>query len=215
MITIRCTRSRGPRGFFCLQDVCRGPVNVAVIQLDESHGNQSRLGVDNDSPFSITLSRSRIFGLRDVVAARLRVRSRCNSLETVVCRSSAVVFSPLDYPDSGPIREYAADANQLYIRTVGRTPRSLFAGDTFENVDETQTFFFAVAPSSDTVIGPLSEQDFATQFGNLDSFNWKQPRHPLQYIVFAILGSCVLIPFAIIGALIWFIFRKRKPADAG
>ena len=30
-ITIRCTRSRGPRGFFCLQDVRRGPVNVAVI----------------------------------------------------------------------------------------------------------------------------------------------------------------------------------------
>ena len=32
VITIRCTRSRGPRGFFCLQDVCRGPVNVDVIQ---------------------------------------------------------------------------------------------------------------------------------------------------------------------------------------
>ena len=34
MITIRCTRSRGPRGFFCLQDVRRGPVNVAVITLN-------------------------------------------------------------------------------------------------------------------------------------------------------------------------------------
>ena len=33
MIIIRCTRSRGPRGFFCLQDVRRGPVNVAVITL--------------------------------------------------------------------------------------------------------------------------------------------------------------------------------------
>ena len=31
MITIRCTRSRGPRGFFCLQVFRRGPVNVAVI----------------------------------------------------------------------------------------------------------------------------------------------------------------------------------------
>ena len=30
-ITIRCTRSRGPRDFFCLQDIRRGPVNVAVI----------------------------------------------------------------------------------------------------------------------------------------------------------------------------------------
>ena len=29
---MRCTRRRGPRGFFCLHDVCRGPVNVAVIQ---------------------------------------------------------------------------------------------------------------------------------------------------------------------------------------
>ena len=33
VITIRCTRSRGPRGFFCLQDVRRGPVNVDVIRL--------------------------------------------------------------------------------------------------------------------------------------------------------------------------------------
>ena len=33
VITIRCTRSRGPRGFFCLRGVCRGPVNVAVIPL--------------------------------------------------------------------------------------------------------------------------------------------------------------------------------------
>ena len=32
-ITIRCTRSRGPRGFFCLQVFRRGPVNVAVIPL--------------------------------------------------------------------------------------------------------------------------------------------------------------------------------------
>ena len=32
-ITIRCTRSRGPSGFFCLQDFRRGPVNVAVIGL--------------------------------------------------------------------------------------------------------------------------------------------------------------------------------------
>ena len=30
-ITIRCTRSRGPRGSFCLHDVRRGPVNVAVM----------------------------------------------------------------------------------------------------------------------------------------------------------------------------------------
>ena len=33
-ITIRCTRSRGPRGFFCLQVVRRGPVIVAVIPLE-------------------------------------------------------------------------------------------------------------------------------------------------------------------------------------
>ena len=34
MITIRCTRSRGPRVFFCLHDFRRGPVNVAVIPLN-------------------------------------------------------------------------------------------------------------------------------------------------------------------------------------
>ena len=30
---MRCTRNRGPRGFFCLQVDRRGPVNVAVITL--------------------------------------------------------------------------------------------------------------------------------------------------------------------------------------
>ena len=35
VITIRCTRSRGPRDFFCLQDIRRGPVNVAVITLNQ------------------------------------------------------------------------------------------------------------------------------------------------------------------------------------
>ena len=39
-ITIRCTRNRGPRGFFCLQDVRRGPVNVAVIGLSQSEFRQ-------------------------------------------------------------------------------------------------------------------------------------------------------------------------------
>ena len=40
MITIRCTRSRGPRGFGN-NDVCRGPVNVAVIRLNGSHRENS------------------------------------------------------------------------------------------------------------------------------------------------------------------------------
>ena len=35
MITIRCTRSRGPRGFFCLHVFRRGPVNVDVIPLNQ------------------------------------------------------------------------------------------------------------------------------------------------------------------------------------
>ena len=34
VITIRCTRSRGPRGVFCLQVDRRGPVIVAVIPLN-------------------------------------------------------------------------------------------------------------------------------------------------------------------------------------
>ncbi len=34
-ITIRCTRSRGPRGFFCLHDFRRGPVNVDGIGLSD------------------------------------------------------------------------------------------------------------------------------------------------------------------------------------
>ena len=47
-ITIRCTRSRGPRGFFCLQVNRRGPVNVDVIRLI------SMYSVSNESPIRFT-----------------------------------------------------------------------------------------------------------------------------------------------------------------
>ena len=42
MITMGCTRSRGPRGFFCLQDVRRGPVNVDVIMPGKTTFLESR-----------------------------------------------------------------------------------------------------------------------------------------------------------------------------
>ena len=38
VITTRCTRSRGPRGFFCLQVVRRGPVIVDVIRASRIDG---------------------------------------------------------------------------------------------------------------------------------------------------------------------------------
>jgi len=41
VITIRCTRSRGPRGFFCLQVNRRGPVIVDVITLNPQDKNPS------------------------------------------------------------------------------------------------------------------------------------------------------------------------------
>ena len=39
VITIRCTRSRGPRGFFCLQVDRRGPVIVDVMRLNKQMAN--------------------------------------------------------------------------------------------------------------------------------------------------------------------------------
>ena len=41
VITISCTRSRGPRGFSCLQDFRRGPVNVDVIIAKQKQSNRS------------------------------------------------------------------------------------------------------------------------------------------------------------------------------
>ena len=43
MITIRCTWSRGPRGFFCLQVVRRGPVIVDVVPLGFIHTMFTRI----------------------------------------------------------------------------------------------------------------------------------------------------------------------------
>ena len=51
VITIRCTRSRGPRGFFCLQVVRRGPVNVDVIRLDQRR-RISQMPTRSTNPYS-------------------------------------------------------------------------------------------------------------------------------------------------------------------
>ena len=57
VITIRCTRSRGPRGFFCLQVDRRGPVIVDVIHLafccssDTGHFHWRHKLSDGDTDF--------------------------------------------------------------------------------------------------------------------------------------------------------------------
>ena len=54
---MRCTRSRGPRGFFCLQVVRRGPVNAAVIPLRQIPFVQLEIQMKNKTKHvTITLS---------------------------------------------------------------------------------------------------------------------------------------------------------------
>ena len=55
-ITIRCTLSRGPRGFFCLHDVRRGPVNVAVIGLGADRALSDNTCLHGEDEWSLILS---------------------------------------------------------------------------------------------------------------------------------------------------------------
>ncbi len=83
-ITIRCTRSRGPRGFFCLQDFRRGPVIVVVIRLRYSSATLRRCHVYPNSTASPSTSTS---------ATTIR---RISTRSTVIPRRSSK-FAPVLY----------------------------------------------------------------------------------------------------------------------
>lgn len=150
---------------------------------------------------------------------------RANSLDVSLVRadSASLIYTPRDFPSAGPIVGYEVTPTHILLRTVGRKPRQLFAGDTFEDVDDSQEFYFLVDKADDRLTGPLTNTDFFNQaiVRQHGSPQWIAPTHPrpeelreLQWLVLGygvvLFGGPVLL-LLFFGVLIWWILR-RAPA---
>jgi hypothetical protein len=71
-----------------------------------------------------------------------------NNLDVDLSRTGgSLVYFHGDYPGVGPISGYVVTPTHIFTRHQGRVPRNHFAGDTFENVDPSKTFYFVIEKS--------------------------------------------------------------------
>ncbi|MEM0966080.1 MAG: hypothetical protein AAGJ81_08040 [Verrucomicrobiota bacterium] len=123
---------------------------------------------------------------------------RANSLEVCIGKKGGgLIFYPQMYEDVGPVVGYQMNENYLLARTLGRTPRNRFEGDTLEKVDPHREFFFLIPKSTDEPVGPFTAKEFADALkeAGLKSEGWIQPRNPNFWTPF--LGSLAFFAFAL------------------
>lgn len=129
---------------------------------------------------------------------------RCNTLDVCLADSSnQLIYHPQKFDSSGPINAYSVSPNAILLRTYGRTPRNLFAGDTFENVDTTKEYFFVYDRSTQSLPNPLSANDpLLVGFG---SINWTPPKNPnptfsfaATFVLLAIIAVVIGVPLLLV-----------------
>ena len=148
---------------------------------------------------------------------------RCNSLEVCLDRKNGpLVYVPEDHPRAGPIVGYNVTWSHIFLRTLGRSPRNLFQGDTFEDVDSSVEFFFIVDKSNDKLTGPMSLEEFQSHpiVADQETIKWTKPRNP--NIIVPLIGNLMflaasaimfgwpvlLIVATVVIASIWSILRS-------
>ena len=112
---------------------------------------------------------------------------RCNGLD--VCVGSAdqgLIIYPSKYDNLGPVIQYIATPEHVLTRNYGRIPRNLHKGDTFEEVDPTQEYFFSITKRTGVVQGPLSQKEFAQlpEVSDLGQLDWQTPENPDPWGIF-------------------------------
>jgi len=152
---------------------------------------------------------------------------RCNSLDVCLGHNDgSLIYVPDNHAETGPIVAYNVTSTHIFLRTLGRSPRNLFKGDTFEEIDSCRQFFFVLDKSNDDLAGPFSLADFQAHpvVASLGDIEWIEPRNPnvamplignLVFLVYSviILGWPVLFLVAVM-AVAWFAFRSRKRGQA-
>ena len=131
---------------------------------------------------------------------------RANVMDIMLCTVDGFfVIDINEHTDVGPLVGYAVTDTHIFVKHLGREPRNLFAGDTYEEVDAGRQFYFVVRKSDGNVEGPFDESEFhanLTVAAN-DSVNWKRPRNP--NILLPVAGTLFFLAFTAVmfGARSW------------
>ena len=149
---------------------------------------------------------------------------RANSMDVSIGKNNgSLILFPRDYDNVGPVVRYAVTPKYIFTKNAGTKPRNLFEGDTFQDIDYSQEYYFILIKGVDKVIGPLSKEKFSShqEVGNPQKIGWKKPKKPniLRPILGSLLFLAISIPILaikfywvsvpiLIGTI--FLVRKRK-----
>ena len=136
---------------------------------------------------------------------------RCNGMETLICDSlGSIVFSPLDFPETGPVFRYAYTPQHLVLNTYSRAKTN--DDGLLAKVDRKNHKIFLVDLSDDSVTGPHTIEALS-QLSSVphESLRWKTTIYPILPQLIAL----ATIPLALIAACTWFIIRWRTNPSAG
>jgi len=123
---------------------------------------------------------------------------RANNMD--VCISNVhgnIILHPDIAENVGPVSKYMTTKTHIFTKNLGRIPRNLFEGDTFENIDPSKEFFFMIIKKTDRVVGPFSKEEFNSQKEviKLKYLDWKTPKNP--NVGLPIYGSLMFILISI------------------
>ncbi|MBN2643101.1 MAG: hypothetical protein JXR78_15720 [Victivallales bacterium] len=122
---------------------------------------------------------------------------RANSMDVCIGRADgSLILYPRDHDEVGPVVRYIVTPDYILTKNLGRTPRNLFEGDTFQDVDPSQEYFFIIAKANDEVHGPFSADEFSErpEIANLGELDWQIPKNPNFWL--PIFGSLMFLAIA-------------------
>lgn len=123
---------------------------------------------------------------------------RANAFDVMLTHNETVLISHHDFPQIGPITQYAQQqGHALFVQTAGWSPRHLFEGDTFKEVDLTQQFYFIVTGETPAIEGPLNDAAFNAHPLVVASapLSWGRPKNP--HVWRPLLGTLVFVALSI------------------
>ncbi len=149
---------------------------------------------------------------------------RNNSMDISVANSTdTLLIGPGENDAIGPVVEYSTTERFIFTKNLGKKPRNLFTADTLQEVDIAQEFYFILIKGPDTVIGPLTQQEFESrpEVQSISPIKWKSPENPNFWL--PVLGTLyfllLVIPFLVIKyfwitiptvAVICFMIRRQR-----
>jgi uncharacterized membrane protein len=124
---------------------------------------------------------------------------RANSMDVCIGKEDgSLILYPDKYNNVGPVIRYITSPEFIFTKNLGRKPRNLFDGDTFQDIDSSQEFFFIISKGTDEVVGPLSASQFHSrpEVASLASLDWQIPKNPNFWL--PLFGSLMFLAIAIL-----------------